>query len=433
MVHDALGTAKFLIEGDKLKEARQVLDIVYPFANTIEQLDAIGLAYSQAKGWDKCADIAMRIYTIIEEPHKSLARESLINAYLNLNRPNDALKLIEEQEKISYRNFIPLTKSMSLFMLNRKQESENILRSALKDPSLENQHKNILFNLATHDFANGNFKEGLKNFLLTGREIGLWKKVTLPVNQYWSGSLLPKDTKILIIAEGGIGDEFINFRFCENLKQLGYKPYWYTDRLDLAEVFERHNVPCFTNYQQISQEFNSDWKWIYSMCLPISLDLSEDQLWKNPYLTPSIPKKSSDTFKIGIRTQGNPEYEHNLHRSIPTEDLTHALNIHSFNDIYNFNEDGNMWPLVSDNWENTLNYLHQMDVVITSCTSIAHASAAMGKKTLVLVPIMNYYIWAKPGNNSPWYGDNVILFRQIEPNSWTEPILEVLNYLDNLL
>jgi hypothetical protein len=60
-----------------------------------------------------------------------------------------------------------------------------------------------------------------------------------------------------------------------------------------------------------------------------------------------------------------------------------------------------------------------MDLVITSCTSIAHAAAALGKPTWVIVPILPYYIWALPGNKSPWY-DSVTLFRQEVYKEWQQ-------------
>jgi hypothetical protein len=62
-----------------------------------------------------------------------------------------------------------------------------------------------------------------------------------------------------------------------------------------------------------------------------------------------------------------------------------------------------------------------MDLMITSCTSVAHLSAALGIPTWVMVPVMPYYTWAMPGNTSPWY-DSVRLFRK-DGETW-DPVLE---------
>jgi hypothetical protein len=443
---DALGTAKFFIEGDKLKEARTVLDLVYPYATTVEQLDALGHAYSQAKGWEKCSDIASRLYFSLEEPRKSFARNSRINAYINLNQPDAALELIEEQESVNFnrnkKEFsvddqvnLGLQKAMALFMMNKKGDSEKVLNTISKNYLLtEAQRRSIVFNMATHKIANGHFKEGLRDFILVGRQLGIWKKSSLPPMQQWTGQTLSTGQKILIVAEGGIGDEIINFRFCENLKRQGYIPYWYTNREDLAKVFERHGVPCITSQKHLNQIFDSTWCWTYSMSLPVYLEVFSHMLWNGPYLTPKSTSKSLlplNGIKIGLKSCGNPEYEHNLHRAVPRTDMfTALLNLNPTRQMYWFDEDSSIWKDIKDDWEVTLDYINQMDVIVTSCTSLAHAAGAMGKETLVLVPIMNYYVWASPGETSPWYGNNVKLFRQTKPNCWKEPLKQVADYID---
>jgi ADP-heptose:LPS heptosyltransferase len=58
--------------------------------------------------------------------------------------------------------------------------------------------------------------------------------------------------------------------------------------------------------------------------------------------------------------------------------------------------------------------------VITSCTSIAHLSAAMGRPTWVIVPILPYHIWAYGGDHSPWYPETTRIFRQKRFSDWQE-------------
>lgn len=79
-----------------------------------------------------------------------------------------------------------------------------------------------------------------------------------------------------------------------------------------------------------------------------------------------------------------------------------------------------------------------MDLMISSCTSVAHLSAAMGKDTYVIVPVLPYHIWAHGcGNNpgekgsstSPWY-DSVTLFRQQYKNKWNEPFQDLYDAIE---
>jgi hypothetical protein len=73
-------------------------------------------------------------------------------------------------------------------------------------------------------------------------------------------------------------------------------------------------------------------------------------------------------------------------------------------------------------WEDTLAALSKMDLIITSCTSIAHAAAAMGKPTWVITPILPYHTWAWGAPEScvsPYYG-SVKLYRQQKAKEWNQ-------------
>ena len=70
-----------------------------------------------------------------------------------------------------------------------------------------------------------------------------------------------------------------------------------------------------------------------------------------------------------------------------------------------------------------------MDLVITSCTSIAHIAASQGKEVCVFTPIMEYYVWTSSTGKSWWYGDNVHLFKQRNPRNWDEPLKELKEFL----
>jgi ADP-heptose:LPS heptosyltransferase len=79
-----------------------------------------------------------------------------------------------------------------------------------------------------------------------------------------------------------------------------------------------------------------------------------------------------------------------------------------------------------------LDYIWNLDLIITSCTSIAHFAAAMGKRTIVIVPISCYYTWCNPTKKSPWYGDNLTVLYQEKPRSWKEPLLELETILNEI-
>jgi hypothetical protein len=70
-----------------------------------------------------------------------------------------------------------------------------------------------------------------------------------------------------------------------------------------------------------------------------------------------------------------------------------------------------------------------MDLIISSCTSLIHAAGVMDKKSIVLVPILNYYTWAKPEMHTKWYSDSLTILRQTEYDNWNSPLTELKDML----
>ena len=179
------------------------------------------------------------------------------------------------------------------------------------------------------------------------------------------------------------------------------------------------------------------------MSLPIYLDIQPHELWNGPYLhanDPSLKLNGLKNIKIGIRWTGNPEYEQDLHRKVPLDQLCEVLDSFPFEkhfQIFSIQRDDGVLDLeksdckkyvtdLSDkliDWESSINIINSLNLVITSCTSIAHVSAALGKPTIVLVPITAYYTWASTTDESSiWYGENLTVLRQTKHKSWKEPL-----------
>ena len=138
--------------------------------------------------------------------------------------------------------------------------------------------------------------------------------------------------------------------------------------------------------------------------------------------------KKTDKLKVGIRWSGSPLFEHQQFRIFPPEKL---INLSKYTELefYSLQRDTDTRELPDEifdlqhliiSWEDTAACIHNLDLVITSCTSIAHLSAAMGKPTWVIVPLLPYHIWAYGGDHSPWYQKTTRVFRQIKFGDWTE-------------
>ena len=111
-------------------------------------------------------------------------------------------------------------------------------------------------------------------------------------------------------------------------------------------------------------------------------------IWKNII--------NSEKPKVGIRWSGSPLFEHQQFRIFPPEPL---IDLYKYSDVqlYSLQRDTDTRELPEEiidlqhiiiSWEDTTAAIENMDLVITSCTSIAHLSAAMGKPTWVIVPLL---------------------------------------------
>lgn len=434
-MNNPLATAEFFIYLKQFEKAKIVLDLLKPYAQRIVEIDQLGKLYAEIREFNDTLELARRIYDLVpvNTQAKFDARVNIIRTHLNLNQPEQALEFVlinEKEQPNDHPN--QMDKAMCYFLLDDKTKGEAILRKILTEPHTEDIDFRVNFNLGTYDLRNGNFKEGLRHVLIDGRKLNIWHEFKFPKNQLWEGTPQPGKT-IVLCAEGGIGDEIISVRFMKHFKDVGMNPIWMTDRKDIAVIFERNGFKTIRNLQHIPH----DWLWTYSMPAPTYLDLEEDDLWYGTYLKPlnNVPKlPHTGKKKIGIKCMGNPKYDQDLHRTIPFEQLIDS--IPEDYEIYSFHiDEAFSHPRVTQlkdkikSWDDTLDYLEQMDIVVSSCTSLIHAAGAIGKESIVIIPILTYYTWAKPEYHTKWYGNNLTILRQTEYNNWNAPLLELKDRL----
>ena len=424
-----LSTAEFFAEIKQFEKAKIVLDLLKPYAHSIKDIDKLGIIYADIREFNDTLELAHRIHDLLpNNVSKFDARVNIIRAHLNLNQPEQALEyiLLNEQEKPKdHPN--QMDKAMVYFLLNQKDVGEKILRTILTQPRSRDVDNRVKFNLGTYDLTNGKFKDGLKHVLMDGKLLNIWETYNLPIPK-WDGKIYPGKT-ILLAYEAGIGDELINIRFQKHIRDRGMNCVWFTTRKDLAEVFVRNGYNVITDLKDIK----SDWMWTYSMETPVWLDIDYKDLWYGSYLKAEGTKdKLPGDFKIGIKYSGNLKYDQDLHRTVPEDLMINCMpknaTLYSFQvyDDIEFSSD-RVIPLRDKikSWDDTLNYLDQMDLVVSSCTSLPHAASAMGKETIVIVPILNYYTWAYTNKYSAWYGKSTTILRQQEYDNWNAPFKEL--------
>ena len=322
----------------------------------------------------------------------------------------------------------PLDEALSYAINGAPDRSEEILR---EQP--QNDYR-VLFNLGWHEMRNRNMKKAFEHFNY-GRFIDVFGLPALP-GKIWKDEPLEGKT-LLFRCEGGYGDQILNFRFAKRFEEMGARVL-VSCAPELKALFSRHGFICVDNEVIMCAHYDY---WVPAMSAAYVLDMEYEDLDGSPFISPTEPRKlfsKSGTLKVGIRWSGSPEFEDEQHRRFPPE-LMIGLHDIPNTTFYSLQRDENLIDGLPfgdmreqmKSWDETANIIAGCDVIITSCTSIAHLSAAMGKPTWIVTPIMPYYTWVVPGDTSRWY-DSVRLFRQEKYGEWEYPFQKIREELIKL-
>jgi ADP-heptose:LPS heptosyltransferase len=251
----------------------------------------------------------------------------------------------------------------------------------------------------------------------------------------WDQSDLKGKTVILNM-EAGYGDNIIYIRFATEIWRRGGTCIVCCDPT-IQSLFSR--VPgvekCIT-LREVATTFHDFWIPAFSASWLFGYD-SHD-MPNDPYIFAkpesvevwrTMMQDEEKQYRIGIRWSGNPEFEHQQFRIFPAQKLINLYKPNQHIKFYSLQRDHDTRELPQDifdlqhfllSWEDTAAAIEHLDLVITSCTSIAHLASAMGKPTWVIVPLLPYHVWAYGGEHSPWYHTTTRIFRQTQFGIWDD-------------
>lgn len=432
---------------NKRKLAWEILECYFKKAKTLSDFDQIGYAALKTENREiylKCSEYS---YAITDEPRqKYLARTNLYKAYNVMNLPEKALFYIEQNLEETPDDVETLChKSFNLSLMNKKEEAEEILIKIVKDnPHLlhSKEHNFLNASFSGKDLREGRTAKGLLAFVEGFKEYNKFFDHDLKMKR-WKGAIHP-GKKLYVDMEGGFGDQIINIRFFNNLISYGMEPILVSQSIhyynDMNQLLRRHGYSIITDNFLI----DTSCQWTPMMSIPGLLGLNESQLWTGPYLTPLRQEKNklnSKKFKIGIKNSGNPFFWQDEYRNVPIESILEILPLNA--EIYYIDkkelDSKNSRVIDLSNriscWEDTLDFVDQMDCIVSTCTSIVHAAGAMGKKTFVLTPIAEYYVWTSTRNDgsTPWYDRNVFLAKQTKLRDWSDPLQKIKIAVEKLI
>jgi tetratricopeptide (TPR) repeat protein len=365
------------------------------------------------------------------------------NCLKSMNLLAEAILFYERTLKLEPNNIEAIyNKSICLYLQKRFKESSSGYMRAIK---LKPDFIEAYYNLALLQMLEGNYNEGLKNYE--------WRKKFDKAKKYpkfddkieWLGDKNLKNKTIYISKEQGLGDYIQYCRYLLLLKNLGAKII-----LDTPKVLRSMINTMEIDYKHMDDLKKLEFDYHCSIVsLPLAFNTGLHTIpAQNPYLF--TPKNNIDFWakklnkrnklRIGLNWTGNSSYIDDENRSTTLKELKPLLDLpfefHSLE--INYTQDDEELLSKTTNLEchkkdilgfdNTAGLIENMDLIITTDTSISHLCGALGKPVWILLSFIPDYRWLLNSEDTPWY-PTAKLYRQSQKKNWQGLIFNVIKDL----
>jgi len=319
--------------------------------------------------------------------------------------------------------------------MRRFAEAKRDYRHALR---LAPQHVEARASLALTQLLLGEWEEGWEHYELRFRRRHNAARRPDHKASEWMGEDLA-GKRLLLFGEQGFGDMIQFVRFVPLMRQRGAQ-------VTVAVPRRLHRLLATVAgdadfVDRVTPEMNFDFQ-IALMSLPRVLGMGPDTVpHATPYLVPDARRSEiwrarlgEGGFKVGIAWQGNPAGSVDHGRSIPLREYAPLGAIDGVRLISlqkNFGAEqldrrpagmivetpGFSFDDDADAFIDTAAMMANLDLVVTSDTSIAHLAGALGRPVWIALQHVPDWRWLLDRADSPWY-PTARLFRQARPGDW---------------
>ncbi len=310
----------------------------------------------------------------------------------------------------------------------------------IKNNDFTNLHSLALCKLKLKDFKNG--------FLLYENR---WKKndtLEVKFQKIKSPKSLSEiqDKKILIWDEQGLGDTLQFSRFVVDLLNFTNQITFVVNS-KLSQILSGLNEKILvTSYEDLISE-NFDYQ-IPLCSLPKYLNIKSKEeinffILKNVNTFQNQIFLDNKKFNIGLAWSGNKEYFLDSYRSIPFkyfENLFKLRNIIFYKlskdsrdeDKKKYSTYSNLIDLGNKSLLEIAEYIKNLDLVISSDTSIIHLAGILNKKSILLLNYNSDWRWFDDNNKTIWY-PSIDIIKQEKFDNWNEVFVKLENKIKKLV
>jgi hypothetical protein len=421
---------------------RQSLALDPNFAESLSNLGWLKMQQGMAAEAEACYRQALAI-----QPES-------VQTALNLGAMLMDRKCFADAEQV-YRQALRLTPDspaawsnlgVLLACMKREAEAERCYRTALE---LDAGYAKAMFNLSYLLLRQGRFEEGWHCLEARDWYAALDKHFTCP---RWRGE--PLSGKSLVIGfEAGHGDMIQFCRYALNLKSMGASRIGVVCHPALKILFGTlSGVDAVFSFLEAFPASGWDY-WTPPLSLPYYCKTRLDSIPAPiPYLSADpvrvarwSPLLPASGLRVGLAWKGNPRYENDADRSLPSRDILSPLGtvagVQFISLQKDAGKDASCRPAAglrlltldeaNDDFSDTAAVIASLDLVISVDTAVAHLAGALGTPCWVLLPdYRTDWRWLADRPDSPWYPNTMTLFRQAPGGNWTSVIAAVSEALE---
>jgi len=360
-----------------------------------------------------------------------------------------AIKYIKKSINIDSKNEISLYNlGLSLTEIGKRVEANQYYKKAL---AIKPNYIDAAYNLSLNELSLDNFKKGWDGYELRKQTLNISEKILdIPVDKIWNGE--KTSFPIVVHAEQGLGEEIMISSLYNDLLSTQKNLHISCDKR-LLSIFERSfpKINFFNRKNSIKISSSAMHIFSFSLGQYLRKNTISFQRKSNKYLLSNskIDKElkeifsKSNKFKIGISWKSPNAAKANKNISLlkiasllPQKDFE-LINL-QYGDIQNdqkelFKKKAREILILKDtdytkDIEKIFSIINNCDLVITSSNVTAHFAGALGKTTLLILPLNPLWHWQVDKNYSIWY-PSIKIFRQSNLKNWEKPLRQVKNFI----
>ncbi|WP_255989960.1 tetratricopeptide repeat protein [Chitinolyticbacter albus] len=288
--------------------------------------------------------------------------------------------------------------------------------------------------LATLDLLEARWQSGWAGYEARWQACGIAEPAI--ALERWQGAAVAPTARLLIIAEQGFGDVLQFVRFVPALRTrfahvtlVCPTPLWRLLAASLGDtVTVLDAIPAQDGY--------THWLPLMSLARALKIDEAALAAYATPYLRSTQPPTRFETGRrrIGLCWTGSTTQADNARRSVPLGLLRQLATVpgvcwHNLQQGKGQEASAAGFELVDDSgswrdFDDTAAYMAGLDLILTSCTSVAHLAGALGKPVWLMSRFDADWRWLLDRDDSPWY-PSLRLFRQPRPGDWPAVVAAV--------